>query len=54
VPPGRSLDELRNEAIAALVLPDLEVVKEWDGLLPSSNFYTFDADLQRYAHQAAE
>jgi serine/threonine protein kinase/WD40 repeat protein len=49
VPPGRSLDELRNEAIAALMLPDLEVVKEWEGLLPSSNTYTFDADLQRYA-----
>jgi WD40 repeat protein len=49
VPPGRSLDDLRNEAIAALVLPDLEVVKEWDGLLPSSNCWTFDAALQRYA-----
>jgi serine/threonine protein kinase/WD40 repeat protein len=41
--------ELRNEAIAALVLPDLEVVKEWDGLLPGSNNWTFDAGLQRYA-----
>jgi WD40 repeat protein len=49
VPPGRSLDELRNEAIAALVLPDLEVVKEWDGRLPSTNTFTFDADLRRYA-----
>jgi WD40 repeat protein len=51
VPPGRSLDELRNEAIAALVLPDLDskVVKEWKGLLPSSYTWTFDAALQRYA-----
>jgi WD40 repeat protein/Flp pilus assembly protein TadD len=49
VPPGRSRDELRNEAIAALVLPDLEVFKEWDGLLPSSQNWTFDAGLQRYA-----
>ena len=49
VPQGRSLDELRNEAIAALVLPDLEVVKEWEGLLPSTNTCTFDAGLQRYA-----
>jgi WD40 repeat protein len=49
VPPGRSLDELRNEAIAALVLPDLKVVNEWHGLLPSSNCWTFDTDLQRYA-----
>jgi WD40 repeat protein len=49
VPPGRSLDELRNEAIAALVLPDLKGVKEWEGLLPSSNNWTFDAALQRYA-----
>jgi serine/threonine protein kinase/WD40 repeat protein len=51
VPPGRSLDELRNEAIAALVLPDLEVVKEWDGLLPSTNSCTFDGGLQRYARE---
>jgi WD40 repeat protein len=53
VPPGRSLDELRNEAIAALVLPDLEVVKEWEGLLPSTYSYTFDAALQRYARGEA-
>src|SRR5262249_41721974 len=53
VPPGRSLDELRNEAIAALVLPDLEVVKEWNGLLPTSNIWTFDAALQRYARAEA-
>jgi serine/threonine protein kinase/WD40 repeat protein len=41
--------ELRNEAIAALVLPDLEVIKEWDGLLSSTNAWRFDAGLQRYA-----
>jgi serine/threonine protein kinase len=30
LPPGRSLDELRTEAIAALALPDLERVRECD------------------------
>jgi eukaryotic-like serine/threonine-protein kinase len=30
VPPGRSLDELRNAAIAALCLPDIEMGPQWD------------------------
>jgi WD40 repeat protein len=49
VPPGRSLDELRNEAIAALVLPDLAVEKEWDGWPVGSGGQAFDAAFERYA-----
>ncbi|HVC97756.1 MAG TPA: serine/threonine-protein kinase, partial [Pirellulales bacterium] len=30
LPLGRSLDELRHEAIACLCLPDLKVAREWD------------------------
>lgn len=46
LPPER-FAELRNEAIAALALPDLRVAKEWaDG--PGSAV-SFDADLKHYA-----
>src|SRR5262249_3545146 len=41
--------QLRNAAIAALALPDLEVVKEWYGFPPESNHVAFDARFERYA-----
>jgi hypothetical protein len=51
LPPGRSLDELRTEAIAALVLPDLEDTLAWD--LPDEDSRAYgvavDAKLERYA-----
>jgi WD40 repeat protein len=40
---------LRNEAIACLLLPDLEVDKEWDGWPVGSSGLAFDAALERYA-----
>ncbi len=39
--------ELRNEAIAALALPDLRVAKEWE--TPDGSWVFFDAKLERYA-----
>lgn len=49
LPPSRSVDELRTEALAALCLPDLEVVQEWDGFPVGTSALSFDADCQRYA-----
>jgi WD40 repeat protein len=47
--PGHSLDELRTEAIAALALPDLEVLREWEGYPAGSVGLDFDGHLERYA-----
>jgi eukaryotic-like serine/threonine-protein kinase len=49
VPAGRSKDELRTEAIAALLLPDFEVIQEWDGMPPGSEGFGIDRTMQRYA-----
>lgn len=49
VPPGRSAAELRNEAIAALILPDLEIAAEWDGAPVGTTCIAFDANFERYA-----
>jgi eukaryotic-like serine/threonine-protein kinase len=49
LPPGRSVDELRTEAIAALLLPDLEIGKEWNGRPAGTNAVAFDANFERYA-----
>ena len=46
-PPGRSIDELRTEAIAALCLPDIEVEKEWDGWPAGSACLAFDPEFER-------
>jgi serine/threonine protein kinase/WD40 repeat protein len=40
---------LRNEAIACLALPDLKVVKEWDGFPSGTWRVVFDGRLERYA-----
>ncbi len=48
-PPGRSIDELRTEAIAALCLADIETEKEWDGWPPGSVSVAFDPAFERYA-----
>jgi serine/threonine protein kinase/WD40 repeat protein len=54
LPPGHSLDELRTEAIAALALPDLEVLREWEGYPAGSVGLDFDGNLERYAHLAKD
>jgi serine/threonine protein kinase/WD40 repeat protein len=47
--PAEHLHELRNIAIASLVLPDVEVATEWEGFLPESVWLDFDGRLERYA-----
>jgi serine/threonine protein kinase/WD40 repeat protein/Tfp pilus assembly protein PilF len=49
VPAGRSRDELRTEAIAALMLPDVEVVKEWESWQSGTFAMTIDRAFRRYA-----
>jgi serine/threonine protein kinase/WD40 repeat protein len=41
--------ELRNEAIACLVLPDVEVAKEWDGYPAGSDWVEFAPSFTHYA-----
>jgi serine/threonine protein kinase/WD40 repeat protein len=41
--------ELRNEAIACLVLPDVEVAREWDGYPAGTDFVEFDPSFTHYA-----
>jgi WD40 repeat protein len=45
----RVTPELRTEAIAALVLPDLVMAREWDGFPDGTHALAFDADFQRFA-----
>ena len=45
--PAERFHELRNEAIAAMALPDLRLAKEWDS--PAGSWMYFDAKLERYA-----
>jgi WD40 repeat protein len=54
LPPVHSLGELRTEAVAALALPDLEVLQEWQGFPPDSAGLDFDGNLERYAHLATD
>jgi serine/threonine protein kinase/WD40 repeat protein/Tfp pilus assembly protein PilF len=49
LPEGRSLDELRTEAIAALCLPDLEVDREWKLDLAGLTAFTIADTFERYA-----
>src|SRR5262249_19565584 len=49
LPEGRSLDELRTEAIAALCLPDLEVDREWKMDLTGTTAFTIADTFERYA-----
>src|SRR5262249_10860707 len=47
--PAERLRELRNEVIACLALPDVEVAHEWDGHPDGSDNYDFDGKLEHYA-----
>jgi serine/threonine protein kinase/WD40 repeat protein len=46
-PPGRSLTELRTEAIAALVLPDLDDAHAWEGASSDVHVWEQHLDLAR-------
>jgi serine/threonine protein kinase/WD40 repeat protein len=41
--------EIRDEATAALVLPDVEIAREWEGFPAGSAGIAFDARLENYA-----
>ncbi len=49
LPVGRSRDELRNEAIAAFCLPELQVDRELDVLPAGSTFLALDSAFTRFA-----
>lgn len=42
-------DELRDEAVAALVLPDAEIAREWEGCPEGTVHCVHDAAFERYA-----
>jgi len=46
---GEDRLQLRNAAIAVLILPDFELVREWDGWPVGTTSFGFDARLERYA-----
>jgi serine/threonine protein kinase/WD40 repeat protein len=54
LPEGRSLDELRTEAIAALCLPDLEVEREWTLDVAGLTAFTIADTFERYAYADKE
>jgi serine/threonine protein kinase/WD40 repeat protein len=47
--PEDAFRDLRNEAIACLLLPDFAVEKEWEGAPVGSSNPAFDATFERYA-----
>jgi serine/threonine protein kinase/WD40 repeat protein len=49
LPPGRSLDELRAEATAALCLPDMELAREGGSEVVGAEGFAIDDAFQRYA-----
>jgi WD40 repeat protein/tRNA A-37 threonylcarbamoyl transferase component Bud32 len=49
VPPGHSVAELRDVAIACLVLPDVEIAHEWNGFPTGAEDIALDANFERYA-----
>jgi eukaryotic-like serine/threonine-protein kinase len=49
VPADHTAAELRDEAIAALCLPDIVVAKEWDGYPTGSSAFAIDTPFERYA-----
>ncbi len=53
-PPGHSVDELRTEAIAAFALPDVELVREWEGHPAGTAGLDFDGAFERYARLASD
>jgi serine/threonine protein kinase/WD40 repeat protein len=54
VPEGHSLDELRTEAIACLLLPDMEVGRKWRGCPRGVGAVAIDSAFQRYVRSDSE
>src|SRR5262249_8156963 len=54
LPPGHSPQEPRTAAVAALALPDLEVLQEWQGYAPDHAGLDFDGNLEHYACLATD
>jgi serine/threonine protein kinase/WD40 repeat protein len=55
LPPGHTLAELRTEAVAALALPDMEVVHTWQGgLKPGIVYVALDEKREKYATLAED
>jgi serine/threonine protein kinase/WD40 repeat protein len=52
--PPEWFDQVRTEAIAALALPDVEVLQEWEGAPAGTVYVDFDSNLERYARQATD
>jgi serine/threonine protein kinase/WD40 repeat protein len=52
--PPAEVAEMRTEAIAALVLPDLHVGRWWDGWSAGTVNLSFAADLETYARSSAD
>src|SRR5262249_38886105 len=46
--PPEWFDRLRNEAIAALALPDVHITEEWDGFPPGTHAAAVSEDLELY------
>jgi len=49
--PAKRLDGLRNLAIAALALPDLQMLRSWPGFLPGEYDWDADDQFRLYARQ---
>jgi WD40 repeat protein/predicted Ser/Thr protein kinase len=47
--PAYDILQLRNEAIACLALPDLQLEADWEGNPPGTNGFNFDDSFERYA-----
>ncbi len=47
--PKERFDELRNEAIACLAVPDLRLGKSWNGWVAGTTCLAFDGNYRRYA-----
>src|SRR5262249_8748129 len=47
--PPEWVDRLRNEAIAALALPDVHITQTWDGFPPGTHEADLRSDFQLYA-----
>jgi serine/threonine protein kinase/WD40 repeat protein len=52
--PPAFIQQLRNEAISCLALPDVEVAHEWDGYPPGSDLVDFDPTFELYARSDSQ
>ncbi|MFO0815771.1 MAG: WD40 repeat domain-containing serine/threonine-protein kinase [Gemmatales bacterium] len=52
--PAEWFNALRNEAIAALALPDLHICQSWQAMPPGSSSPVMDREFERYAYSDAQ